>query len=72
MNVCKAEVVAYLQVATAAFKTLMAVMGDTHQYEALLGCRSVLPTGETRNHSLAGNQYLCFRMKVEQLIDSRP
>ncbi|DBA92848.1 TPA: hypothetical protein ACH3X1_003025 [Trebouxia sp. C0004] len=33
-----------LKVATAAFKTLMALLGDTHQYEALLGCRSSLPT----------------------------
>ena len=38
---------ACLQVATAAFKTLMALLGDTHQYEALLGCRSSLPTGQS-------------------------
>ena len=38
---------ARLQVATAAFKTLMALLGDTHQYEALLGCRSSLPTGQS-------------------------
>lgn len=24
----------------------MALLGDTHQYEALLGCRSSLPTGQ--------------------------
>jgi hypothetical protein len=35
-----------LQVATAAFKTMMSLLGDTHQYEALLGCRSRLPTGQ--------------------------
>lgn len=33
-----------LKVATAAFKTLMALLGDTHQYEALLGCHTSLPT----------------------------
>lgn len=38
---------ACLQVATAALKTLMALLGDTHQYEALLGCRSSLPTGQS-------------------------
>ncbi len=35
-----------VQVATAAFKTLMALLGDAHQDEALLGCRSSLPTGQ--------------------------
>lgn len=25
----------------------MALLGDTHQYEALLGCRSSLPTGQS-------------------------
>ncbi len=25
----------------------MALLGDTHQYQALLGCRSSLPTGQS-------------------------
>lgn len=25
----------------------MALLGDTHQYEALLGCRTSLPTGQS-------------------------
>lgn len=33
------------QAATAAFKTLMALMADTRQWEALTGCVTRLPTG---------------------------
>lgn len=36
-----------LQIATAAYKTLMALLGDTHQQEALTGCLTSLPTGQS-------------------------
>ena len=40
-----ADAVHGMQVATAAFKTLMALLSDTCQWEALTGCRTRLPTG---------------------------
>lgn len=40
-----ANAVHRMQVATAAFKTLMALFSDTSQWEALTGCRTRLPTG---------------------------
>ena len=35
-----------LQVATAAYKTLLALLDDTRQYQALTGSLTSLPTGE--------------------------
>lgn len=41
----KEHVLGLLQVATAAYKLLMALLGDTRQHEAMLGCLTALPTG---------------------------
>ena len=46
IGLCTDAAVLVTQVATAAFKTLMAIMSDTCQWEALTGCVTRHPTGE--------------------------
>lgn len=40
----------------------MALLGDTHQYEALLGCLSSLPTGQSVSPALQWNTAFEFIM----------